>query len=287
MLRLILALCALFLLAVAPPAAAEPYPAPASLYVNDYADLLGPEAEDRVQDALRRLRDETGIEATLLTLATRSDYDYSATLERFATGLFNTWGIGDATRHDSILILVIRDDREMRIELGSGYGRDFDWIAQQIIDTEFLPAFRDGRYEQGIEAGTAATLARIAYPHAQELPPEAPGLSERLGELKPVLVPVVIIGAMLLLVFRRRLADLSQGLRRCPNCGRFGLRRHSETERDATLSAPGLGHRITECRYCDYRDSENFTIAPRRRNTGSGGNFGGGGSSGGGASGRW
>ena len=110
--RLSLAVMAFFL-ALAPIARAqEGYPPPVDKYVNDYAGVLDLIAEDALRDDLSRLDNQTGIEMTVLTVD--SIYDYGTgdpTIESFATNLFNTWGIGDRTRNDGILILVAVRDR--------------------------------------------------------------------------------------------------------------------------------------------------------------------------------
>ena len=78
-----------------------------------------------------------------------------------ATGLFNAWGIGDAQRNDGVLILIARYDREMRIEIGRGYGSEWNARMQRVIDTAFLSAFRQDEYQQGIENGVDATILEL------------------------------------------------------------------------------------------------------------------------------
>ncbi|WP_112324091.1 TPM domain-containing protein [Oceanibium sediminis] len=132
------------------------------LYVNDYADLLDDDAETRIRAQLEELYEYTGVEMTVLTIARRSDYGFEGTNEAFATRLFNTWGIGNAEANDGVLILVSRFDREMRIELGAGYGSARDDDMQWVIDEYFLPNFRADRYQIGIEQGVEGTIREIA-----------------------------------------------------------------------------------------------------------------------------
>ena len=106
-----------------PATQAQTYPDYSEIYVNDFADLLTNEQESNIRADLNELRTETGIEFTVVTIETMGDYGYSGAIEPFATGLFNQWGVGDADRNDGVMMLVSRYDREMRIEVGSGYGR--------------------------------------------------------------------------------------------------------------------------------------------------------------------
>lgn len=271
------------------PLSAKQYPDHKTLFVNDYANLLPAKTEKRVTDALTKLRRETGIEASVLTLDTRSDFDPSTSLESFATGLFNDWGIGDAQRNDGILILVIHADREMRIELGSGYDRGYDYVAESVIDDFFLPHFRDGDYAVGIEAGTNATIREIAYRKADDQPPPEQSKKNDTGDLIPWIVGGVALVVTLAVVLWQRIVDVTTRLKTCPKCGRKGgLRSFRSVITSATRNHSGTGRRVTRCTYCDYENETTYTI-PRisSSSSSSGGSFGGGSSSGGGASGRW
>jgi uncharacterized protein len=152
---------------------AQTYPDFETAYVNDYADIIDAETEKRLTNQLMALRQDHDVEATVLTIDSRKTYGESPSLEYFATGLFNKWGIGNSDRNDGILILVIRNDREMRVELGSGYGTGFNRAAQETIDDYFLPSFRNDKYAQGIERGTTEIIRRIALPFAEGRPEPA------------------------------------------------------------------------------------------------------------------
>ena len=136
------------------------------LYVNDYADLLDAEAEARVREHLIELYENTGVEMTVLTIENMGRYGHQGAIEPFATTLFNTWGIGHSGRNDGVLVLISRFDREMRIELGKGYGSSRDDDMQRVIDFAFLPNFRQDAYQRGIERGVEETILEIAgvYP---------------------------------------------------------------------------------------------------------------------------
>lgn len=274
-------LAALFLAFVLPTALlAQSWPVYETTYVNDYADIIEQGAEERITTALKSLREETGIEATVLTLYTRQGFG-SGSLEDFATGLFNHWGIGNAERNDGILVLVVSQDREMRVELGAGYGTAFNREAQDIVDRVFLPAFRDGDFSTGIEDGTGAVISRIArVNYAGEQPVPSEGSND--GPVGAVLAAILTLVAGLA-IFGRRITDR---FRRCPQCGARGMHTDRHTLTSATTSATGMGEKTVTCGRCGYTNTSTYTI-PRRSRSSSSSSFGGGSSSGGGASGRW
>ena len=79
-------------------------------------------------------------------------------IETFATLLFNQWGIGHEKINGQdwntgILLLVSKDDRKARIELGAGWRRDKDELSRQIMEYQIIPHFKDGDYSGGILAG--------------------------------------------------------------------------------------------------------------------------------------
>ena len=164
--------------ALAGPATAQSIPAPITLFVSDYAEVIDAETEARITETLRAARADKGLEFAVVTIGTRNDYGgASEGIAEFGTRWFNTWGIGDPERNDGILVLVAVQDREMRIALGAGYGPRMDDVAKDVIDHHFIPWFRDGNYAEGIEAGVGETLRRV------RMPDDPATLSERAGNL--------------------------------------------------------------------------------------------------------
>jgi uncharacterized protein len=144
-------------------ASAQNYPARESQFVNDFANILDDQTEERITQALSELQQSRNVEMTVVTLESMTDYGFSGEIEPFATGLFNTWALGDATRNDGIMMLVAIQDRAMRIELGAGYPKALDKTAKTIIDEIMIPQFKNGNFASGIEKGVfeASHLLRL------------------------------------------------------------------------------------------------------------------------------
>ncbi|MFN3825936.1 MAG: TPM domain-containing protein [Pseudorhodobacter sp.] len=277
-------------------ALAQTYPAPLSDTVSDYADLLPPEAEDRVAALLQAARDETGVHIALATIESQADYDSTARFADFATGWFNAWGIGDAARNDGILILVARTDREMRIVLGDGYDVIWDGRAQRVIDTAMLPAFRNDDYAAGLEAGAQSAIDRLARPFAaREEVTETSGFPEESSNWTEALPFSLFALFAAFIVFGRKIkaavSAIALRFRRCPACGHRGLQEHRETLTEPGESSEGHGIRHRICNSCRADRPMRYTIpslaSQRAAKKSSSSGFGGGRSSGGGASGRW
>ncbi len=268
------------------PAEAQFYPDYTNLEVNDYAGILPDDVEASLTQTLSALRRDTGVEMTVVTLSRQETYAPDMTLEAFATGLFNHWGVGDATRNDGVMVLVLPTDRAMRLELGAGYDTSWNHVAQRVVDTAFLPAFRGGDYPSGIIAGVHATIDDIVTQHLAGAP--APDDAGHDGGISGSWLWLALLpfGA---LFFWQRVADWLAARRSCPSCGeRGGLSITRKIKRRATRSLGGLGDKTVSCSKCGYVAVSEYTTSRLSSSTGSrSGSFGGGSSSGGGASGRW
>ena len=82
-------------------------------------------------------------------------------IEDFATSLFNTWGIGEADIDNGILVLLVLDQRAIRIEVGYGMESTFpDALCMSIIQHSMIPHFKEGKYSIGL---TKALTTWYAY----------------------------------------------------------------------------------------------------------------------------
>ncbi|MFN0116162.1 MAG: TPM domain-containing protein [Paracoccaceae bacterium] len=158
----VLALLA-FLAAGAPacPALAEALPVRADPHVNDYAGMIDDAAEARIAARLTSLADETGVEATVLTVPSRDGHAPTASLEAFARSVFDGWGLGRKDRNDGLLLVVVAAERVARIELGAGYDQGYDVTSQDIVTRRLVPALREGKGSEGIEAAAGEMADRI------------------------------------------------------------------------------------------------------------------------------
>lgn len=163
MIRWLILLLALAGVGLAAPLAAQPQFPALTGRVVDNAELLSPEAEARLTAKLEALESQSQRQLVVATIPDLQGYDiadYGYQLGRF-------WGLGDEARNDGALLLVAPNDRKVRIEVGYGLeGYLTDALSSLIIQNQILPAFRNGDFPGGIEAGTDAIIAQL------QLPPE-------------------------------------------------------------------------------------------------------------------
>ena len=163
-LRRLLALVGLLWLAIAAQAQAQDYPPRPDGPVYDGADIISAETEAELDQRLRDYNRETG---QALIVATVPSLE-GVPLESYSIGLATEWGIGGAERDQGLLLLIARDDRKMRIEVGYGLHPYFGGImAGRVIRNEITPRFKEGDFDGGIVAGIDAITAHLAKSPAE------------------------------------------------------------------------------------------------------------------------
>ncbi|MBT8345978.1 MAG: TPM domain-containing protein, partial [Desulfofustis sp.] len=84
--------------------------------VNDYANLLSPATEASLESVLKSLESSDSTQIVVLTINSLQDDD----LEQFSLRVVEDWKIGQQGLDNGVLLLVARDDRKIRIEVGYG-----------------------------------------------------------------------------------------------------------------------------------------------------------------------
>jgi len=186
-------------LATAPPGrAADPqFPALTGRVVDD-AGLLTPAARDRITGWLEQFEHSTKRQVVVVTLDSLQGYP----IEDFGYRLGRFWGIGEKGKNTGVLLIVAPHERRVRIEVGYGLeGELTDAASSEIIDQDILPRFKQGDYEQGILAGTAAILKTLGWSGAT-------GIAEAAPQQQPrsLITFIAVLAAILAIVltFGRR-----------------------------------------------------------------------------------
>ncbi|WP_373185536.1 YgcG family protein [Halopseudomonas sp.] len=123
--------------------------------VVDQAEMVDPATETRLTQMLAAHEQATGEQVVVVTLPDLQ----GRSIEEFGVALGRAWGIGQADEDTGALLIVARDDRKIRIEVGYGLeGRLTDAQSSAIINSIITPAFRAGNFEQGIAEGAAAMV---------------------------------------------------------------------------------------------------------------------------------
>lgn len=125
-------------------------------FVSDYTGTISIDQDQVLEAKLSQFKNETTNEIAVVMVSTIGD----DTIENYANELFRDWGIGGNERNNGILVLIAKDDRLARIEVGYGLeGAVPDLLAKQILDDVILSRFKDGSYVLGIDMGIDALMS--------------------------------------------------------------------------------------------------------------------------------
>lgn len=133
--------------------------------VTDQAATFDAARRAALEGKLQAFEAEKGSQvAVLIVPSTQPE-----TIEQYSIRVVDAWKLGRAEQDDGVLLLVARNDRTLRIEVGQGLeGAIPDALARRIIDETIVPAFRQGDFAGGIEAGVDRILGLI---RGEPLPP--------------------------------------------------------------------------------------------------------------------
>lgn len=178
--------------------------------VTDLTGTLSGEQKNGLEGELAALEARRGVQLAVLVVAsTRPE-----SIEQYSIRVVEAWKLGRKGTDDGILLLVAKDDRALRIEVGYGLeGNVPDAVARRVIDETIVPRLREGDFAGGIEVGVrhlAALLEEKPEPEGSPAVPE--GTVAYAGDLPDVptwlLISVVAVGSAL----RWFLGPLAAGL---------------------------------------------------------------------------
>lgn len=152
-----------------------------SARVNDYAGVLSSQTVSDVENLLKEHERKTSNQVAVLTVASLEGYS----VEDFSMKVVETWKLGQKEKDNGVLLLISRDDRKLRIEVGNGLeGVLTDARSSQIIRHEIVPKFKNGDYDGGVRAGVSAILGTIEGTYVADESDEtsAEGGFESIGE---------------------------------------------------------------------------------------------------------
>jgi uncharacterized protein len=144
--------------------------------VVDQAELLTPEARSHISHLLRTHESDTGNQVAVLTVRSI----HGEPIEDYAVAVFEAWKLGRHGSDNGVLVVVVPDDRRMRIEVGYGLEETLtDAHASRIIRNVMTPHFREGDYDRGIVEGVRGIVSVL---EGGWVPPEdLPGTAQRSG----------------------------------------------------------------------------------------------------------
>lgn len=268
----------------------QPIP-PLTARVTDTTGTLDAAQRAALEAKLEAFEREKGSQLVVLMVPTTQPED----IAQYGIRVADAWKIGRAKVDDGAILVVAKDDRRLRIEVGRGLeGALPDAIAYRIISEGITPHFRQGDYAGGIDEGVDRMIGVL---RGEELPAPDPAwpsnsrTAEGLHLLPMLLFGVLILSGVLRSIFGRGFGSLVTG-------GVTGLVVYSILAALGIAVAAGVGALLLSL-LLGAMGGAGWSSLPRHGGWGGGfggggggfggGGFGGGGGGfgGGGASGGW
>jgi uncharacterized protein len=170
-------------------------------YATDLSGTLSAEETSRLDQVLSSFDRSTSTQIVVLMVSSLNGED----LEEYSLRVAEANKIGRKGKENGVLLLVARNDRKARIEVGYGLeGAIPDALSGQIIRKEIGPHFRQGDYYGGLRAGVDAIMAATKNEYQAEP-------SSRGGGGVPHVLFLVFVAAFILFRITRGVRGMFWG----------------------------------------------------------------------------
>ncbi len=128
------------------------------MWATDLTNTLSQSELNNLNIRLKAFEDTTSNQIIVLMISSLDNYPIEMLAEETATKN----KVGTEKNDNGILLLIAKEDRELRFEVGYGLeGAVPDAIASSIIRNEITPRFKDNDYYLGINSGISALIKAI------------------------------------------------------------------------------------------------------------------------------
>lgn len=126
--------------------------------VNDYGNIISTPAEHQLDAVLKELERTDSTQIVVLTIPSLEGED----IEGFSIRVAEQWKIGQKGSDNGAILLISKNDRKLRIEVGYGLeGSLTDYISGRIIRNVIVPHFKGGDFDAGVSNGVYAMIQAV------------------------------------------------------------------------------------------------------------------------------
>jgi uncharacterized protein len=189
-------------IALGAPCARADVPVPRlSARVTDETATLTNEQRDALDSTLRDFEARKGAQIAILIVPTTQP----ETIEQYSIRVVEQWKLGRQRVDDGVLLIVAKNDRALRIEVGYGLeGALTDATSERIIAEKIVPRFPRGDFYGGLSAGVQSIM-RVVSGEPLPAPQAQHGNADGAARLLPVLFVLTVVAGGLLRALLGRL----------------------------------------------------------------------------------
>ena len=167
------------------------------IYVIDNAGMVSQETKDKLLQYGKTLDDKYGAQVVVVTIPTLNGMN----IDEYANNLFRTWGgVGSREKNNGVLVLISKEDRKFRIEVGYGLeGKLTDSYCNRVL-SDMRYKFKHKHYSEGIELAYVDIVRNIYEEYGDTSfaneHPEKQKLGMDFWEITLIIVLVICFGSM-------------------------------------------------------------------------------------------
>ena len=170
---------------------------PLTSRVTDLTDTLNPQQRAALEQKLAAFESAKGSQIVVLIVPTTQP----EAIEQYSIRVVEQWKPGRKEVDDGALLLVAKDDRKMRLEVGRGLeGAVPDAVAKRITADIIAPYFKKGDFAGGITAGVERLIKVIEGEPLPEPPGESRPSSRELEESDVIAVGLIVVAVIVVIV---------------------------------------------------------------------------------------
>ena len=176
--------------------------------VIDLTGTLSGGAVSSIEAKLADLETRKGSQIAVLIVPTTQPEE----IEQYGIRVAESWKLGRKGVDDGAILIVAKNDRRVRIEVGYGLeGAMPDAIASRIVAETITPHFKLGDYDGGVQAGVDQMISVVNGEPLPE-PDRKWEHHSNLGNLLPLLLVVVFVASgVLRAMFGRLFGSVATG----------------------------------------------------------------------------
>lgn len=182
---------------------------PLAARVTDLSGTLSPTEAAQLEQKLAAFEARKGSQvAVLIVPTTRPE-----TIEQYAIRVAEAWKLGRKGIDDGILLVIAKQDRTLRIEVGYGLeGVLPDAVAKRIVEETIIPMLRQGDFATAINAGVERIMSVIEgeplpAPQSRRSNASPAGMNIVLDNIIFIFIALIVVGKILQSLFGRMIGS--------------------------------------------------------------------------------
>jgi uncharacterized protein len=196
-------------------------------HVNDNAHMISTQTAEQLELRLAEFEQSDSTQIVILTIPSLE----GETLEEFSIKVAEAWKAGRKGVDNGVILLIARDERKIRIEVGRGLeGKLTDLVSGRIIRNSITSRFQTGDFDNGVRDGIGAIIKVVRGEYKADGRDSAHG---RKSAAPPILTLLIFLFVLLLFVSAiSKLLGVAAGIVGLPIAAKFAF---------STVSYPILG----------------------------------------------